>query len=328
MTAIHARPRVSVVVPAKDQAAFVDDALGSLARQLDDLHELEVVVVDDGSTDGTGELVAQHDARLPVLRLLRNETPVGPASARNQGLAEVHGRFVAFLDPDDWFAPRHLQRLADALETLDVDFVRTDHVRHEGGRRTVRRVPEHRRGTPLDPRSGIGPADRTTPVDYCFPPFGLYDARLLEDGLLAFPSGRFTAEDRPWIWDLHLHARSYAVVDSVGAFYRRGVPTSLTQVRDPRQLDFLPCYDLVLAMIREDRAPETLWPKAVQQLLAIACHHLERSPESYRPDVVAGIAKTLANAPDDVVRAVVGQLDTRRRDLLADVPGLKLRSAS
>ena len=329
MTSPHTgRPRLSVVIPAKDQAPFVTDAMTSLTRQVDDLRDLEVIVVDDGSTDGTGELVAEFDDRLPVLRIVRNDVPLGPASARNQGLALAEGRYVAFLDPDDWFAPGHLQSLADQMDVLGVDFLRVDHVRHEGGRRSVRRVPEHRRGRALDPRSGIGPADRATPVDYCFPPFGLYDARLVEDGLLSFAPGRFTAEDRPWIWRLHLSARSYAVVDSWGAFYRRGVATSLTQVLDRRQLDFLPCYDDVLRAVREAPAPQDVWPKAVRQLLAVACHHLRRSPDVLQPELRTGIARTLQGAPDDVVRDVVAALDTPRRDLLATVPGLALRSAS
>lgn len=329
MTARLARgPRISVIVPAKDQAPYVRDAMTSLTRQVDDLRELEVIVVDDGSSDGTGELAAELDDQLPVLRVLRNEVPAGPATARNQGLAVAGGRFIAFLDPDDWFAPGHLQSLADAIEALGVDFVRTDHVRHEDGHRTVHRVPERRRGQPLPPRSGIGPPARTTPVDYCFPPFGLYDSRLLSEGLLTFEPGRFTAEDRPWIWKLHLRARSYAVLDSVGAFYRRGLPSSLTQVVDARQLDFLPCYDEVFRAVGAAQAPHEVWPKAVQQFVAIACHHLARLPESLRGDLVAGVARTLDGAPAEVTRDAVARLDGVRRDLLAPVPGLALRSAS
>ena len=99
------RPLVSVIVPAKDQAPYISDALASLALQFDDPAALEVLVVDDGSTDGTGGLAASFADRLPGLRVLRNESPVGLATARNQGLDAAASGYIAYLDGDDWLAP-------------------------------------------------------------------------------------------------------------------------------------------------------------------------------------------------------------------------------
>lgn len=335
MTVSPARPLVSVIVPARDQARYVHDAMASLVHQLDDPRELEVIVIDDGSQDGTSDIVALFDDRLPVLRIGRNDAPRGPASARNQGLTMAQGRYIAFLDPDDWFAPGHLQALADQMSELGVDFVRTDHVRHVAGpdarggegavTRKVHLAPSTTRGVALDPRAGIGPAGRTTMVDYCYPPFGMFDSSLRDDGLLYFLAGMHTAEDRPWIWRLHLHARSFAVVDSVGAFYRRGLSGSLTQVVDRRQLDFLAGFEDVFRMLRTGDGTERHWPKAVRQFFAIACHHLARTP-AVRPDLMdelrEGVALVALRAPDDVVRDTVAELTRtpERAGLLWSLP--------
>ena len=67
------RPRVSVIVPARDQAEHVEAALTSLTRQLDDPRELEVIVVDDGSVDGTGDIVEEMSGRFARLELVRND---------------------------------------------------------------------------------------------------------------------------------------------------------------------------------------------------------------------------------------------------------------
>ncbi len=317
------RPRVSVVVPARDQAEHVEAALTSLTRQLDDPRELEVIVVDDGSVDGTGGIVEEMSGRFARLELVRNDTPTGVANARNTGLALARGRHVAFLDPDDWFARGHLQHLSDALEHLGVDFLRCDHVRDDHGTRSVHAVPEHRRDLVLDPRDGIGAAHLTTPVDYPFVPFGLYDGRLHDEGLLGFVAGLHTAEDRAWIWRMHLHARTWAVVGGLGAFYRRGTPTSLTRVLDRRQLDVIHAYREIFLLVRRDPAHERHWAKAVRQLLAMACHHLARLADvdpALAAELRDGVDVTLAIAPPEVVSATLRDLAPRRRALLLGDP--------
>ncbi|NKX55598.1 glycosyltransferase family 2 protein [Arthrobacter mobilis] len=316
------RPLISVIVPARDQAPFIADSMTSLTRQFDDPSVMEILLVDDGSTDGTGELAAAYAGRLPGLKILRNEQPAGLAAARNRGLDAATGRYIAFLDPDDWYAPGHLARLTAEIHRLGVDFVRTDHIRHTDGVRTVHRAPQARHGVALDPRADIGPVHATTMVDYPYAPFGIFDGALRDAGLLHFPDGLQTAEDRPWIWRLHLKASSYAVVDAPGAFYRRGMPGSLSQVFDRRQLDFLRSYREVFTLVGADPEAERFRPKAVRQFLAIACHHVDRSSRmdrGVRRQLRSGIRDTVAGLPAGAARAGLADLDPKRRKVLTKV---------
>ncbi|EMY33768.1 glycosyl transferase family 2 [Arthrobacter crystallopoietes BAB-32] len=321
------QPLLSVIVPAKDQAPFIRDSMTSLARQFDDPSVMEVIVIDDGSTDGTGELAAAFTSQLPGLKILRNEAATGVASARNKGLDDATGRYVTFLDPDDWYAPGHLAKITGEIAELGVDFLRVDHIRHTNGVRTIHKAPQARRGVRLDPRDSIAPYNASTMVDYCFPPFGIFDGGLKDAGMLHFLDGRHTAEDRPWVWRLHLKAESYAVSRQLGAFYRRGVASSLTQVFDRRQLDFLPCFSEVFRLVAEDPEAERFWAKAARQFLAIACHQLGRSTEmdkAYRSELHSGIAGVLNSLPADVSAEALATLDSKRRQLLKPV----LRSAA
>ena len=316
------QPLVSVIVPAKDQSPFIRDSMTSLSRQFEDSSVLEVVVVDDGSTDGTGELAGAFASQLPGLKILRNDEPAGVATARNQGIDVASGRYLAFLDPDDWYAPGYLPKLVAEIDQLGVDFLRTDHIRHTAGNRSIHRAPQALHGTVLDPRADIAPYNTSTMIDYPIVAFGIYDGGLKDSGMLHFLDGRHTAEDRPWMWRLHLQCKSYAISDQLGVIYRRGVPTSLTQIYDRRQLDFLPCFEEIFRLVAQDPEADRFWPKASRQFLAIACHHLNRSehmPSDVFADLQTGIGQTFATLPSDVAAESLAVLDPKRRALIAPI---------
>ncbi len=105
------RPLVSVVMPAYNAEAFVADAIDSALAQ--DYRPIEVLVVDDGSTDATAEVVQRYGD--PV-RYLRQEN-AGPAGARNLALQHASGRYVAFLDSDDVWHPRKLAVQVPLMES-------------------------------------------------------------------------------------------------------------------------------------------------------------------------------------------------------------------
>jgi hypothetical protein len=104
-------PEVSVVVPTHQRAELLPRLLRSVLGQSG--VDLELIVVDDGSSDGTGELLAHcHD---PRLRVLRHERSRGVAAARNSGTEAARGRWVAWCDDDDVWAPGKLTLQLQAL---------------------------------------------------------------------------------------------------------------------------------------------------------------------------------------------------------------------
>jgi len=103
-------PAVSVVIPAYNAAEFVGRAIDSVLAQT--LIDFEVIVVDDGSTDRTADVVAPYDARVRLL----SKPNGGLSSARNAGIQAARGEYVAFLDADDWWMPEKLARQVSAMQ--------------------------------------------------------------------------------------------------------------------------------------------------------------------------------------------------------------------
>jgi glycosyltransferase involved in cell wall biosynthesis len=102
---------ISVVIPTRNRRRLLTHALASVLDQRD--VEFEVIVIDEGSTDDTTVMVAAMAD--PRVRLIRHERPHGKSTARNRGIAEARGEWVAFLDDDDLWAPDKLRRQLDAL---------------------------------------------------------------------------------------------------------------------------------------------------------------------------------------------------------------------
>ena len=109
---------VTVVVPAHNAQQYISETLDSLDAQT--LRDVEVLVVDDGSTDDTAEVVLAYAETHPFVRLVRQENS-GVSSARNHGLREAGGKYILFLDSDDTLTPSSLRSFVDALEDTGAD---------------------------------------------------------------------------------------------------------------------------------------------------------------------------------------------------------------
>jgi glycosyltransferase involved in cell wall biosynthesis len=129
VTSTH-QPLVSVIIPTYNYAGYIADALESILAQT--VRDFEVLVVDDGSTDNTREVVGRFtDARV---RLLRKENG-GTASARNAGRKVARGAYIAWLDADDLWRPVFLERMLTVLEAEpEVGHCFSDFVRTEQGK--------------------------------------------------------------------------------------------------------------------------------------------------------------------------------------------------
>lgn len=112
-------PLISVIMPCFNAAPYLAEAVESALGQSHG--NVELFVVDDGSTDGSDAILARladaHPGRLQLLYTAR----LGPYPARNEGIRQARGDFIAFLDADDWWLPDTLEKLYTAIDEHDAD---------------------------------------------------------------------------------------------------------------------------------------------------------------------------------------------------------------
>lgn len=118
---MSARPLVSILVPTRDRAPRVVRTVRSALAQ--EGQAVEVVVVDDGSTDGTAEVLNDISGSV---RVVRHETPAGVARARNAGIEAARGEWVAFLDDDDLWSPLKVARQLEVATGAGASWVYGD----------------------------------------------------------------------------------------------------------------------------------------------------------------------------------------------------------
>ena len=113
-------PEVSVIVPVYNVAKYLRRCMDSLVGQT--LREIEIICVDDGSTDGSGAILDEYAAKDPRVKVV-HQANAGAGAARNAGLALARGEYLHFCDPDDWCDRRMFARLSVRAKRMRADIV-------------------------------------------------------------------------------------------------------------------------------------------------------------------------------------------------------------
>ncbi len=113
--------KVSVIVPAYNSEKYINKCLDSLVNQT--LKEIEIVVINDGSTDKTSAILNSYLTKYPLKIKVINQENQGIAEARNRGIELASGRTIAFLDSDDFVDLEMYEKLYNKMESMDYDIV-------------------------------------------------------------------------------------------------------------------------------------------------------------------------------------------------------------
>ncbi|MEU6380242.1 glycosyltransferase family 2 protein [Streptomyces sp. NPDC046909] len=206
------QPDVTVVIGAYEAMPYLVECLASVEAQTLDPARLEVIAVDDGSTDGTGECLEAFAARAAMaVTVIRQDNSGGPSGPRNVGLGKAAGRYVFFLDADDRLGPEALERMVAMADRNGTDVVLG---RVEG---VNRKPPGSMWGRTLE-RTDVWSSN----IKFTLSAQKLFRRALLERHGMRFDESLWTGEDALFTMEAYLRADGVSLIDDYTCYYLVG----------------------------------------------------------------------------------------------------------
>lgn len=199
---------ISIIVPIYNAAPYLPNCLDSLLRQTE--RDIQIILVDDGSTDGSYAIAHSFAAKDPRILLLQ-QSHAGQSAARNIGLQHAKGDYVAFVDADDALAPDWCERHLAAIG--DCDYVQSGYQRTSRGIAAKPQLPRHQ-------------------YQFTSPCMRLYRRAMMKG--LAFPEGMIY-EDVIWSVDWWLRGMKCRMINYSGYLYTLNPKSTTSQTHKEAQ---------------------------------------------------------------------------------------------
>ena len=252
-------PTVSVIVPAHNVETYIGQCLDSLITQ--DTHEIEIIVVDDGSTDDTGKIASVYAASNPQIVLLTQPNR-GLSEARNRGLEVVRGQYVGFVDGDDWVHASMFREMYHLATKTGSDFVITNGRLYNHLTKSLQPFQDRRLWNQLW-QSGLSDAFNPRLKQELFRLDTSTCKRLYRREFLERLRFRFHAnlifEDVPAHYRLMLSADRVALLPRLHYFYRSHRPGRITSYADEKLFDVFAVMELVMRDLVALAADDMIW---------------------------------------------------------------------
>lgn len=257
------KPEISVIVPVYNVSLYLSRCIESLRSQT--FHSFEVLLIDDGSTDGSASLADEWAGLDNRIRAF-HQANAGVSAARNRGLEEAVGRFVCFVDADDWVYPSYLEALHAALPADEEEGLVI-----EGFTEVFPDGRTSGSGISLPdkywPKAEFGQLFRQEAISQLgYSCAKLYARSLLERYHIRFPAGIHCCEDLLFMLEYLLHG-NYVVFGAARYYVYVKYPGSLSRTVNPFPSEYN-CFALYHSLVRQIEARFGLTPADLPSVYA------------------------------------------------------------
>lgn len=292
-------PKVSIIVPTYNVENYLRECMDSIVGQT--LKDIEIICINDGSTDGSLEILKNYAAKDPRIIIVDKKNE-GYGVGMNIGLERASGEYIGIVEPDDFVPDNMYEDLYNAAKKNDLDFVKADFYRFTGNEEDGTRTLEYNR---LD-SSGenynqvIDPFERPFITKFIMNTWsGIYRREYIEKHHIRHnttPGASF--QDNGFFWQTFIYAKRAMIINKPYYMNRRDNPNS--SVHNP---DKVYCinkeYDFIREILMQDkkiwnRFKYIYWVKKLSNYLAT----VKRIGEEYKREYIRAISKEFCRAEE------------------------------
>ena len=230
--------KISIIVPIYNTEKYLSRCLESLVNQT--LKDIEIICINDGSTDNSLQILEQFAYRDNRIKII-NQTNLGQSVARNKGLNFASGKYIGFVDSDDWVDLNYFERLYEAIERTNSDFACC----------SIKRMYPHRQSKRLEIAKEEIICNLNDKFKYlnmpseCFPVNKLYKKGLLDKFNLKFTEGKYF-EDIPFLLNVVLNFKQMVSVPNITYYYWANPNSTMKKQDNIKRQDFIWAWDYML----------------------------------------------------------------------------------
>ena len=243
---------ISVIIPMYNVEKYLPDSLFSILNQ--SYQEFEVICVDDCSTDSTLEILEYFEQLDSRIRVIKNSTNRGPGYSRNRGIDVAHGKYLFFLDSDDWLSFDALKLLVEKAENDELDVLMfKNYVFYEDSQKFgTESYYEMDFMNKWDSKIfNHWDLDKTKFFAIPNPPWNkLYLKSFLDDNQIRFPNENLIQEDNPFFYKVITDAKRVSLINK-HIYNRRRRSGSIMTLKNERLLDNIPISHKIISVFLE-----------------------------------------------------------------------------
>ncbi len=226
-------PEISVIVPVYNVEPFLGKCLSTLIQQT--FHDYEIIAVNDGSLDGSPGILREFERKHPGLVKVIDQKNAGVSAARNHGLSQARGKYVCFVDSDDYVAPTYLEELYRAISDNGADIACCYYYYHFVRSDVLYQYPFRCHGV-FNRDVALNKLLHDTQIQ-SMPWNKIYKRSLFTDYGITFPT--MTFEDIAITNRLFTHAKKVVVIDRALYYYNQQSSSTLATINADKINDFI-----------------------------------------------------------------------------------------
>lgn len=241
-------PEVSVILPVYNGAAYLEECLRDLETQT--LKNIEILCIDDGSTDNTGAILKEHAGKDRRIRVFKQKNH-GAGSARNACLARAQGNYVIFLDADDRFGPTFLREMQERIHSQNADICVCRSENLDMGTLKTSEIKYAIRQEQLPETGSFNPGEIRGSIFKAFVGWAwdkMYRRGFVEENNLKFQELSST-NDMYFVFATLLLADSITILDRKLVTHRRGLTSSVSNTREKNPFNFLKALEEIKKLL-------------------------------------------------------------------------------